>query len=405
MPLPRSLVGASLALLIGCGDGASQRPRSPTPPAGLADASTSDRPDARVEPEDAGRGDLAGWGPDAAPPDLSPPDLSAPDLSVPPSCTGPGCGPRILSLSANVTTLRSHQTLIVSAVVSDPDGIDDLIGGTLSDPDSGATYGAFQTSASEGAYSLSLSWAELDTVRGIDAPASGVRRVFLARFFDEAGNASQEQLEVLLRCELDTHAACSGTCVNLETNDQHCGRCNNAVPSGASCERGVPACYSSSHSICGGECVNLSYSTDHCGECGHACPYYPGRSVSCWEGGVCSLLDSRSTAVSCNSVCTPHGYVCGWTQWVYGSGSDSTATIGTCAAVPPSTDGQGRSLTAVNCGCRHYPSSSSCTPGPEETVAACTDGCSNDGDRYIDCEDFDCCDVVSCPAGTACGDR
>jgi hypothetical protein len=45
-----------------------------------------------------------------------------------------------------------------------------------------------------------------------------------------------------------------------------------------------------------------------------------------------------------------------------------------------------------------------CATGAENTLARCTDGCSNDGDPYIDCDDYDCCPVVSnCPATTACG--
>lgn len=31
-----------------------------------------------------------------------------------------------------------------------------------------------------------------------------------------------------------------------------------------------------------------------------------------------------------------------------------------------------------------------CTSGPENTAAACSDGCSNDGDTFTDCDDFDC---------------
>jgi hypothetical protein len=46
-----------------------------------------------------------------------------------------------------------------------------------------------------------------------------------------------------------------------------------------------------------------------------------------------------------------------------------------------------------------------CTASSEDTVEACSDGCSNDGDRFVDCDDFDCCDVVTCGADTACGMR
>ncbi len=40
----------------------------------------------------------------------------------------------------------------------------------------------------------------------------------------------------------------------------------------------------------------------------------------------------------------------------------------------------------------------------ENTTALCSDGISNDDDAYVDCDDRDCCDVVSgCGASTFCG--
>ncbi len=46
-----------------------------------------------------------------------------------------------------------------------------------------------------------------------------------------------------------------------------------------------------------------------------------------------------------------------------------------------------------------------CTTTPtEDTVALCSDGCDNNGNAFVDCDDFACCSVRSdCPAGTACG--
>lgn len=42
--------------------------------------------------------------------------------------------------------------------------------------------------------------------------------------------------------------------------------------------------------------------------------------------------------------------------------------------------------------------------GPETTQAACSDGCNNDGDGFVDCEDADCClAVTGCPRDTYCG--
>jgi len=45
------------------------------------------------------------------------------------------------------------------------------------------------------------------------------------------------------------------------------------------------------------------------------------------------------------------------------------------------------------------------TMGPENTAAACGDGCDNDGNGFFDCSDFSCCGAVACAPGTACGDR
>lgn len=43
--------------------------------------------------------------------------------------------------------------------------------------------------------------------------------------------------------------------------------------------------------------------------------------------------------------------------------------------------------------------------GPENTAVACGDGCDNDGNGFADCNDFDCCSVVSCGPTTGCGRR
>jgi hypothetical protein len=43
---------------------------------------------------------------------------------------------------------------------------------------------------------------------------------------------------------------------------------------------------------------------------------------------------------------------------------------------------------------------------PENTPERCSDRCSNDGDRFVDCDDRDCCTVrTDCPSGTFCRDR
>lgn len=41
--------------------------------------------------------------------------------------------------------------------------------------------------------------------------------------------------------------------------------------------------------------------------------------------------------------------------------------------------------------------------GDENTAALCSDGMDNDGDMHADCNDFDCCALVTCGVDTACG--
>jgi hypothetical protein len=204
-------------------------------------------------------------------------------------CASSDDAPRILSLSANTTELEhtpfgADQPLVITAVVTDPDGVDDLIGGQLVAPDSEAAYGAFATSAAEGAYELELTWQAIDAVTSIEAPVAGAPRRFVARFYDVVGHTAEQALTITLRCGVADRAVCDGECVDLLIDPDNCGSCGVAVPLGEQCTNGNPGCSS----------------------------------------------------------------------------------------------------------------------GPENTTARCSDGCSNDGDQYIDCDDFDCCNVVTCPVGTAC---
>lgn len=38
--------------------------------------------------------------------------------------------------------------------------------------------------------------------------------------------------------------------------------------------------------------------------------------------------------------------------------------------------------------------------GRENTLVLCSDGCDNDGDRFADCNDFNCCNVRTCTTGS-----
>ena len=137
--------------------------------------------------------------------------------------------PRILTLSTNSQRLLQGQTLIVSAVVTDPDGINDLIGGVLIDAESGGTYGAFATAESEGAYSIHLAWWDLHQVRPLDTGMGGETRFLRAEFYDVAGHTASGQVSVDLTCESATDALCSGYCRDVLHDRENCGACGNDV--------------------------------------------------------------------------------------------------------------------------------------------------------------------------------
>lgn len=80
--------------------------------------------------------------------------------------------------------MTEGDTVRFTAVLTDPDGIDDLIGGALMTGDEQTQLGAFVTSGQEGSYSLVLSWDELNQSYDITFAASETREfraVFLTK--------------------------------------------------------------------------------------------------------------------------------------------------------------------------------------------------------------------------------
>jgi hypothetical protein len=151
---------------------------------------------------------------------------------------GDSQAPVILSFGTNTSSVTEGGSVTFTAVVTDPDGIDDLIGGTLKSADGVTAYGAFATSAQEGAYALTLTWQTVDQARGIQFIGEE-ERTFVAEFYDVAGHTAAAQIAVRLFC--DTGAACEGTCVDVTTDSAHCGGCGNPCPARGGCSSG--SCY------------------------------------------------------------------------------------------------------------------------------------------------------------------
>lgn len=72
---------------------------------------------------------------------------------------------------------------------------------------------------------------------------------------------------------------CAGTCPNVMTDSEHCGRCFNQCGQRETCEEGKCKCFSNLDQ-CGSQCVDTFSHNGHCGACFKSC----GKDQLCKEG-------------------------------------------------------------------------------------------------------------------------
>jgi hypothetical protein len=90
---------------------------------------------------------------------------------------------------------------------------------------------------------------------------------------------------------------CGDRCVNLETNERHCGSCRNRCGTKQTC--------------CGGRCVNLNRSERHCGSCSNRCPEGSECVGGVCQGGSCPPGETVCSGCACETVaCTPETFGC-----------------------------------------------------------------------------------------------
>lgn len=320
------------------------------------------------------------------------------------TCQGEGCGapPRILTFNANVRRLTEGEAVTFSAVVTDPDGIADLIGGVLEDP-GGASFGAFATAGEEGAYQLVLSWDAMHAVSPIEFDGQASRDV-IAVFFDQAGNRVTEALTLTLHCAEAGGAACAGRCTDL-SNPTHCGACRAACAD--ECRDRQCLC-PGGLTRCDGVCVDPRNDVAHCGRCDNACAEAQGGEASCVAGacvdpcaangetncdGLCVDLASRASDCGrCGNVCSaPAGGLPTCDRGTCGVACDDGRRLcdGRCAECPSEGAAQTGCVraqcVATACQAGHRLCDDACAPCPRGAAEAACAGSA--------------CVAVACPAG------
>jgi type IV pilus assembly protein PilY1 len=129
------------------------------------------------------------------------------------------------------------------------------------------------------------------------------------------------------------------SCVNLQTDSNYCGSCNNVCTGGKTCVSGTCKCPAGT-TDCGGKCVELSNDENHCGACNNNCVTKFG------ESGVCCSGSCKDTNVD-NANCGSCGKACD-------TAAGKTCDQGDCICPYPTIDCGGKCINpdkdAANCG-------------------------------------------------------
>lgn len=159
-------------------------------------------------------------------------DSGTPDPTVT-STTSEASGPQFISLQTSSAKITAGEVVTITAVLTDPDGVADILGGTLSSADGQIGYGPF--AGQGGSYSIDLSWNALQQAESITFVGMDLTRTFRAEFVDQAAHSAVKTIDVSLTCA--TGSACDGLCVDTATDATNCGTCGKTCEGG--CESGA----------------------------------------------------------------------------------------------------------------------------------------------------------------------
>lgn len=154
---------------------------------------------------------------------------------------------------------------------------------------------------------------------------------------------------------------CNSTCVALESNPQHCGRCDRACATDERCIAGrcLPQC-TPDQTLCGTTCRDLRRDVSHCGQCNSPCPIPANGTPICQNG-------------TCHTLCNPGFGDCDDLP-TNGCETDLTTSVahcGACHRICPSGPQATPLCAAGRCTLR-------CTTGYADCNNDPTDGCETD---------------------------
>ena len=160
-------------------------------------------------------------------------------------------GPEFLSFSTNVGKITQGESVTFTALLTDPDGVADIIGGSLLSENEKTDFGPFIAAGQPGTYSIALSWVQIHQSDPITFENAEPPRVFRARFFDQKGNKAVSDAEILLMCP--GGSACDGTCTDLNLDGMNCGSCGHSCASkgcqSGGCTPNLSGCFEASDGL------------------------------------------------------------------------------------------------------------------------------------------------------------
>ena len=191
-------------------------------------------------------------------------------------------GPEVMNLAATPSTVAEDEAVSFTAMVTDEDGLDDLVGGQLTSHGGAVSHGTFAQIAG-GTFDLSTSWDQINMAKAIEFDDQGTW-LFTAVFSDSTGKEGTKGVEVTFTC--GGSDACGGDCgFDLQSDVHNCGTC------GESCDE---ACHE-------GGCIFPEWSACfHSSDAGYTC------EDRCAEAGLGCTTKNACYSFAGYPACDPH---------------------------------------------------------------------------------------------------